>query len=247
MNSNVFEERIKPLLLYVGTIGAIISSCAYIVLIVTLINGFQVHNSTTTITFACINAVVGMLIANFLRYQGISFAANIDTNKELVKAYYGTKTTDKKNHSLRYFWARNIVTDIFTKGCTMAITTMGLIYIIIVGSKDWSLLLLAFVNLALFICFGLIALDKAYDYYNNVYVAYLKEQLEVKKNYGNDGMCNGVNSNSSVCSYNSREPLKIEVNKDDDSNNNNGRGDDILFNCGRDISVEEVKKNGNSN
>ena len=241
-NSNVFEERIKPLLLYVGTIGAIISSCAYIILIVTLINGFQVHNTTTTVTFASINAVVGMLIANFLRYQGISFAANIDTNKELVKAYYGTKTTDKKNHSLRYFWARNIVTDIFTKGCTMAITTMGLIYIIIVGSKDWSLLLLAFVNLALFICFGLIALDKAYDYYNNVYVAYLKEQLEVIGN-GNNGMCNSVNSNSSVCSYNSREVVKI----DDNSNNNNGRGDGILFNCGRDISVEEVKKNGNSN
>ena len=199
MNKNAFEAKIKPLLLYVGTIGAVISSCAYIILIVTLINGFQVHNTTTTITFACINAVVGMLIANFLRYQGISFAANIDDNKQLIKEYYGTKTKDKRNHSLKYFWTLNIIKDIFTKGCTMAITTMGLIYIIIVGSKDWSLLLLAFVNLALFICFGLIALDKAYDYYNTVYVAYLKEHL----NEHND-MCTSVdcastdNSNNNI-------------------------------------------------
>ncbi len=199
MNKNTFEAKIKPLLLYVGTIGAVISSCAYIILIVTLINGFQVHNTTTTITFACINAVVGMLIANFLRYQGISFAANIDDNKQLIKEYYGTKTKDKKNHSLKYFWTLNIIKDIFTKGCTMAITTMGLIYIIIVGSKDWSLLLLAFVNLALFICFGLIALDKAYDYYNTVYVAYLKENL----NEHND-MCTSMDSTSTDNSNNNK-------------------------------------------
>lgn len=199
MSNNTFEEKIKPLLLYVGTIGAVISSCAYIILIVTLINGFQVHNNTTTITFACINAIVGMLIANFLRYQGIAFAANIEENKQLVKAYYGTKTKDKKNHSLKYFWTLNIIKDVFTKGCTMAITTMGLIYIIIVGSKDWSLLLLAFVNLALFICFGLIALDKAYDYYNTVYVAYLKENLDEHNNMCTSVDCTSIdNSNNNI-------------------------------------------------
>ncbi len=193
MAPNRFEEKIKPLLLYVGTIGAVISSCAYIVLIVTLINGFQVHNTTTTITFAGINAVVGILIANFLRYQGVAFAANIDENKTLIKEYYGTKTKDKKNHSIKYFWVKNIISDLLTKGVTMAFTTCGLIYIIIVGSKDWSLLLLAFVNLALFICFGLIALDKAYDYYNTVYVAYLKERI----NDRNINNCVGTNSTTS--------------------------------------------------
>ncbi len=179
------NEKLKHILLYIGTIGAVISSCAYIILIVTLINGFQVHNTTTTVTFAGINAIVGVIIANFLRYQGISFAANIEENKKLINIYYGNKTKDKKNHSLKYFWSLNIIKDIFTKGLTMAFTTCGLIYIIIVGSKDWSLLLLAFVNLALFICFGLISLDKAYDYYNTVYVAYVKEKIaetEVKEN-----------------------------------------------------------------
>ncbi len=194
---NKFEEKIKPLLLYVGTIGAVISSCAYIILIITLINGFQVHNTTTTITFAGINAIVGILIANFLRYQGVSFAANIDENKALIKEYYGNKTKDKKNHSIKYFWVKNIISDLLTKGLTMAFTTCGLIYIIIVGSKDWSLLLLAFVNLALFICFGLIALDKAYDYYNTVYVAYLKERINdrsISNNMNNDNIYSNDNN-----------------------------------------------------
>ena len=48
----------------------------------------------------------------------------------------------------------------------------------IVGSNDWNLMLLALVNLILFICFGLIALNKGYDYYNNTYVNYMKEKID---------------------------------------------------------------------
>ena len=48
----------------------------------------------------------------------------------------------------------------------------------IVGSNDWNLMLLALVNLILFICFGLIALIKGYDYYNNTYVNYMKEKID---------------------------------------------------------------------
>ena len=44
---------------------------------------------------------------------------------------------------------------------------------------------MAVVNLVLVICFGLLALNEAYAYYNNVYVNYMKEQLKQEVNNDN--------------------------------------------------------------
>lgn len=177
MDNEKFEKHIKPILTYIGLIGAVLTSIAYIILIFILIKGFKYEQTTQTIVFALVNAAVGLIIANFLKYQGISFAKEIPTNQELLKDYYGTKTKDKKNHSLSFFWITTIIKDIITKGLSIAATTCGLIYIVIVGSNDWSLLLMSIVNLLLFICFGLLSLNKAYDYFNNTYVAYMKERI----------------------------------------------------------------------
>nr|DAK75611.1 MAG TPA: hypothetical protein [Caudoviricetes sp.] len=181
MNNEIFESKIKPVLTYIGIIGASITSIAYIILMFVLIKGFEYQQTTQTITFAVINAAVGLIIANFLKYQGISFAKELDENKELVKEYYATKTKDKKNHSLGFFWTTSLIKDILIKGLSVAFVTCGLIYIVIVGSNDWNLLLLAIVNLLLFICFGLLSLNKAYEYYNNIYVNYMKEQIKNKE------------------------------------------------------------------
>lgn len=181
MNNEVFENKIKPVLTYIGIIGASITSVAYIILMFILIKGFEYQQTVQTITFAVINAAVGLIIANFLKYQGISFAKELDQNRELVKEYYATKTKDKKNHSLGFFWATSLIKDILIKGLSIAFVTCGLIYIVIVGSNDWNLLLLAIVNLLLFICFGLLSLNKAYEYYNNIYVNYMKEQIKNKE------------------------------------------------------------------
>lgn len=177
MDNEKFEKHIKPILTYVGLIGAILTSVAYIILIFILIKGFKYEQTTQTIVFALVNAAVGLIIANFLKYQGISFAKEIPANQQLLKDYYGSKTKDKKNHSLSFFWITSIIKDIVTKGLSIAASTCGLIYIVIVGSNDWSLLLMSIVNLLLFICFGLLSLNKAYDYFNNTYVAYMKERI----------------------------------------------------------------------
>lgn len=177
MDNEKFEKHIKPILTYIGLIGAVLTSIAYIILIFILIKGFKYEQTTQTVVFALVNAAVGLIIANFLKYQGISFAKEIPANQELLKNYYGAKTKDKKNHSLSFFWITSIIKDIITKGLSIAATTCGLIYIVIVGSNDWSLLLMSIVNLLLFICFGLLSLNKAYDYFNNTYVAYMKERI----------------------------------------------------------------------
>lgn len=185
MKKDVFENKIKPLLTYVGIIGAALTSVAYIILMFVLIKGFKYEQTVQTIVFAVVNAAVGLIIANFLKYQGISFAKDLPENQDIIKEYYGTRTKDKKNHSLSFFWITSIIKDIFTKGCSVAATTMGLIYIVIIGSNDWSLLLLASVNLILFICFGMLALNKAFDYYNNHYIEYMRDRInEAKANSG---------------------------------------------------------------
>lgn len=182
MRKDIFEAKIRPILTYIGAIGAVITSVAYIILMVVLIRGFEHHQTTQTLLFALINAAVGLIIANFLKYQGISFAKELPENLDLIKEYYSLHTKDKKNHSLNFFWITSIIKDILMKGLSIAISTAGLIYIVIVGSNDWTMLGIALVNLLLFICFGLLALNKSYDYFNNVYVNYMKDRIDEAKN-----------------------------------------------------------------
>ena len=178
MKREAFENKVKPILTYVGAIGAILTSCAYIILMIVLIKGFHYEQTKQAVLFSIVNAVVGLIIANFLKYQGLTFAKELPENEEIVNKYYSTKTKDKKPHSLQFFWITSIIEDIIAKGFTVTFSTAGLIYIVIVGSNDWNLMLLALVNLILFICFGLIALNKGYDYYNNTYVNYMKEKID---------------------------------------------------------------------
>ena len=173
----IFEEKILPVLNYVGAIGAAIMSIAYIIVIFVLINGFKVEKVVNTTIFACVNAGVGFIIMQFLKYQGVTFAEMIPENESIIKLYHQSKTKDKKNHSLTYFWITSGIKDAVIKCATLALTTIGVIYIVIKGSNDYNLLLLAFVNLLMFICFGLLALVKAYKYVCNRYIEYIKERL----------------------------------------------------------------------
>lgn len=175
MEKNVFEEKIKPILTYIGAIGAVLTSIAYMIMIVVLIKGFHYQQTTQTVVFAIANAAVGLIVASFLKYQGTSFAKSLPENQKVIKDYYAGKSKENKNHSLNFYWITTTIKDVIFKGITVAGSTLGLIYIVIVGSNDWSMMGIAVVNLILFICFGLLALNQAYEYYNNVYVNYMKE------------------------------------------------------------------------
>ena len=117
----------------------------------------------------------------FLKVQGISFAKLIPENDKIIKEYYSTRTKDKKPRSMQFYWTTSIIKDIFTKCISVAITSAGLIYIVIQGSNDWNLLLLAIVNLIMFICFGFLALTNAYEFFNNNFIPYMKEKIDEAK------------------------------------------------------------------
>lgn len=177
---NLFESKIKPILQYIGVIGAVLMSIMYIVSVIVLIIGFEAQSIQNTIIFAVINAIVGLIIMQFLKIQGISFAKNLPENAEIIKQYYNTNTKDKKIKSINYYWTLSVIKDVVFKGLSVAFTTAGLIYIVIIGSNDYNLLLLALVNLILFISFGLLALNNAYEFYNNRHVPYMQEMIKQK-------------------------------------------------------------------
>ena len=179
------EKRLLNILKYVGIIGATICSVAYIVVVLVLIQGFKVESNTQTITFALVNAVVGFIILTFLKIQGESFAKSLPENQAISEAYYVGETKDKKYHSMKYFWITSTIKDILTKVLGVFASTFGIIYIVIIGSNDWNLLLLALVNLLLFISFGLLGLEKSYEFYNTRMVPYMQHQLEMRSDAQN--------------------------------------------------------------
>lgn len=61
---------------------------------------------------------------------------------------------------------------------SICILSLGVVYIVVKGSQNYTLLLLALVNLVMFICFGILSLTKAYEYYNNNHIPYIKERLK---------------------------------------------------------------------
>lgn len=181
MNKNTFETKIKPVLSYVGSIGAGLMCIAYIIVVFVLIYGFKATIIFNTLLFAAVNAIIGFCVMQFLKVQGVSFAKLIPENDKIIKEYYSTKTKDKKPHSMQFYWTTSVIKDIFTKCLSVAITSAGLIYIVIQGSNDWNLLLLAIVNLIMFICFGFLALVNAYEFFNNKFVPYMEEKISETK------------------------------------------------------------------
>lgn len=174
----MFEKKIKPILQYIGAIGATIMSIMYMVVVVVLIVGFEVHNLQEVVIFAVINAIVGLIIMMFLKIQGVSFAKNLPENIKIIVEYYNTHTKDKKLRTIKEYFIKSTIRDILIKGISIIVSTSCIIYIVIQGSNDYSLLLLAVANLLMFICFGLLALNSAYEFYNNYHVPYMKDQLE---------------------------------------------------------------------
>lgn len=181
--SKIFEDKIKPILKYVGFIGASLMSVAYIGIIFVLVNGFKSNpKAIQDLIFAIVNAVIGIIIMQFLKIQGIAFAEDLEENKKILQQYYKTETKDKKIHSIKYFWIKSVILDVIIKGVSIVIATTGLIYIVVVGSHDYNLILLAVVNLIMFICFGFLSLVKAYDFFNNNHIPFILKQLKEAEN-----------------------------------------------------------------
>lgn len=173
-----FDKKIKPIFAYVGTIGAVMATIAYIIIVFIMVFGIAVsHSFSQTIIFAVINAAIGLITMQFLKIQGIDLAKRLNKNKDILEQYNKDRAKEKKLHGLGWFWTITVIKDIIIKCVTLAATTLGIIYIVISASQDYTLLLLALVNIIMFACFGLLSLVKAYDFFNDEYIPFITEQI----------------------------------------------------------------------
>lgn len=168
------SNKVQNILLWVGTAGAAIFSIAYLIIIMVLINGFEVEMQLTQmIGVAILGWVTGTMISVMLRGQGIAFASNDPDSKKVMNDYYKainkTKTV-KQLRTIKWYILWGTLSDIFIKGITTAMSTFFVMYIFIEGNGNWGLLGMAFSNLFMFISFGLIAMSKGFDKYMNEHI-----------------------------------------------------------------------------
>ena len=133
------------MLTYIGTITACITGFAYIFLVFVLIKGFKVQSIFNTTIFSVITAAVGFCIMQMLKIQGQSFAKNLDENVKVMKQWEEmqiakTGTKGNKFRSMRYYWFTSVLSDALIKCLTLGLTSIGMVYIVVEGSNDWSLL-----------------------------------------------------------------------------------------------------------
>lgn len=189
MEQTFFERKLKPILLYMGTIVSVVMAIAYILVVFVLIEGFKVERLLNTTVFSIITAAIGFCIMQMLKIQGQSFAKNLPVNKQIIDRYSKRNCENEKERkykSLKRYWITSAISDIAFKCLTLALTSIGMIYIMIEGSGDYSLLILAAVNLLMFAGFGLIALCKAYDFFNEEYVPYMLHEIDKCSNKNDD-------------------------------------------------------------
>jgi hypothetical protein len=173
------NDKVKKFLEYTGIAGSIISALAYITATLVIVWGFETRlEMEKQILFSLLGAFTGLMITFFLRGQGVSFAKREETSQQVMKVYYekiNKKKTIKQLHTIKYYLITQTIMDFFFKGVSVALSTYFLLYIFMEGNGDMSLVFLAIANILMFSCFGLVALSKAYDKYQDEHIPAIRE------------------------------------------------------------------------
>lgn len=173
------EEKIKNILLYVGTAAAIIAGIAYVGVTYVIVEGFEsAFDRDKQILFAALGAGFGLVVTMLLRSQGVALAKRTEMSQQVMKQYYtvlNKRKSIKKLRTIKFYMVINTIKDIITKAITIGITTYLVIYIFAEGNGDYSLFTLALSNICMFAGFGLIALAKTYDFYIEEHIPAIEE------------------------------------------------------------------------
>lgn len=176
------NKKLDSILLWVGAAGAVISSIAYITVMVILVMGISVNMQVEQLLLvSIIGGVAGILITVMLRIQGVILASNEEESKQVMKAYRVALNKGKKPRSLKTItWYMNVklIGDILLKATTIAVSTYFMISIFTQGNGDMALIGLAFANTFMFISFGILALRGAYQFYTEEHLNAIRERTE---------------------------------------------------------------------
>ena len=176
------EETFKRLLKRIGFVLAGVSAVVYLSVVYILIKGFETAvESNKLLVFLIVSAIFGISMTVSLRIQGIDLAKETDKAMKVIDEYTKIMAVEKsiKVRSINYHFWISLIKDIFTKGVTIVVSLYFAIEIIITGMQDEKYFLLAFANIFMFLGFGLMALAKAFDYYMENHIPYLKRKIQL--------------------------------------------------------------------
>jgi len=181
MNKKQFYERIKDVLTYTGIALAVIAGIAYLIIIYILVFGFNIHyNREQLVAFLLLGGAVGVLINIAMRIQGIDFAKLTPTAKQVMEEL--TKLSgisdDVKIRPMWVMFVTTILKDIIVKGGTIGLSLYFVIDISYQGLGEEKYFYLAFANLLLYFGLGLLSMSKAYDYYLESHIPYMKQKIK---------------------------------------------------------------------
>ena len=175
--NNFFENRIKPIFTWVGSICALLLAGTYIFVASLLVNGTMVALGTQQIVmYAILNGIMTFSILIALMIQGQDFAkiSAADTIKRLNDL---KPKKVKRIHSMTYYWLTEIPKKLILKAGWAWFSTLAVTTIFIQGSGDMSLVWMAILNCVLSFGTGLLGITKTYDYYMNNQVPNMEKQI----------------------------------------------------------------------
>lgn len=170
------------ILLWVGAIASVITAIAYIIVMVVFVVGIESALAMNQLlVVAIIGAVAGLSITWMLKMQGVALAANEEESKRIMKAYNDVKyAKDKKPRyrTIAQYYIVSGIMDITVKGVSVAASTYFGYSIFAEGNGDMALIGFAFVNVLMFLSFGILALSKAYKVYMTDHLAAIVEKTK---------------------------------------------------------------------
>lgn len=175
------HEVLMKILNNIGVVGAILAAVADIIFVIIFVVGIDMKQEfKSSLIFAVVNALIGILINTLLRYQGQKYA-EIENEDLCIKFYRKKAKENKKIVSMTTWNILSTIKDFVVKGCTTAFSICGIVYISITGSKNPIQILITLVTLVLFACFGLISMNSSYYRFYNVQVPYMELKIQEKE------------------------------------------------------------------
>jgi|SRR5690625_3405701 len=177
-------ETVKKIVMNLGYILSGIGGAAYLIIIVILVRGvspIEFNIAGKDGWFFGIGLVFGLWIRTGFYIQGVSYAK--DENKDLIQKYHKLKVKDKPESWKASFELKmtiEVIINTVFQIVMFVVSSVGFVYVAgFEGINHPVYLWSALSNLIMFAGFGMLALVKTYEKYNNLKVPVLEERVRL--------------------------------------------------------------------
>lgn len=172
-------DRLTKALNNIGVLVAAIAIICYFVFLFVYINGMHANfDLRRTLILTAITSGLGIMVSVSMRIQGIKWAEQLPENQAILDKFDKSKAAkEKKYHGDLYYWLTRLPLLVFGKVGTCTLSVLGVIYYIMQGTQDWSLMLVGLGNVCLMVATSLWACAGSYSYYNKQTIKQILHQM----------------------------------------------------------------------